>query len=107
MKITKENIKDLPISESNKEKLGAILKDIEEINNVGGWFNSPLYIDWQDYHNEYSPERTDPCPDYYGYYTFRIDNSNYHDHLGLEMDLDELDNSVCLIFDIVYAKKLA
>ena len=49
--------------------LYALLLDLAEINNSlekKGY--DKIYIEYQDYHNEYSPERTDPCPDYYGTY---------------------------------------
>ena len=54
-----------------------------------------IYIIWIDEHTEYSPERIDPCPDYYGMYSVGIEGTN--DTIGVEMDIDTLDTSLCLL----------
>ena len=91
MKVTLDNIKDIPLKERERNLLVSLLIDIDEINSLTG---DKLYIDWQDFHNEYSPERTDPCPDYYGYYTIR---SNPYEIIGLEATLDQLDEYLCVL----------
>lgn len=95
MRVTEENIENIPIKEREQALLKALLIDLEEINSMQ---NSQLYIDWQEWHNEYNPERTDPCPDYYGMYTVR-DNSNPNEILGVEMNIDDLDTALCLLYN--------
>ena len=92
MKITKETICKIPEKEQGLVK--ALLVDLEEINQST---NKELYLDWIDTHTEYSPERTDPCPDFYGMY--RVIRNG--DVLGVEMTLDELDISLCLLHNFI------
>ena len=95
MIITKNNIKDIPISDKDKSLLNALLKDLEEINN-----NFPktyhISIDWIDKHTKYSPERVDPCPDYYGMYRLWQGDKT----LGIEMDLETVDYVLAVLSDI-------
>ena len=44
MKVTYENIKDLPIDNKDKVILKALLTDIDEINNAN--LKDPIYINW-------------------------------------------------------------
>jgi hypothetical protein len=97
MKITENNIKDIPISDYEKGLLSALLQDLEEINHNLPLHSPNLELEWIDTHTEYSPERTDPCPDYYGMY--RIWKGN--DYIGVEMDLDTLDSALCLLYNFV------
>lgn len=90
MKIENSNLNIVP--EKERPLLSALLDDLDEIQEV----DPTLYIDWQDYHNEYSPERVDPCPDYYGYYTIRRITAP-SETIGIEMTLDDLDASLCLL----------
>lgn len=96
MKITEENIKSLPI-ESGKRLLKALLKDLEEINQNGV---IKLYIDWIDKHTEYSPERVDPCPDYYGMYRIVLEDDP-RETIGVEMTLEELDVAICALSNYI------
>ena len=93
MKVTYENIEDLPIDNKDKVILKALLTDIDEINNAN--LKDPIYIDWEENHTEYSPERTEPCPDFYG--TYSLIRSTTKDKLGVEMDLNTLDIALCLL----------
>lgn len=93
MKVTYENIEDLPIDNKDKVILKALLTDIDEINNAN--LKDPIYINWEENHTEYSPERTEPCPDFYG--TYSLIRSTTKDKLGVEMDLDTLDIALCLL----------
>ena len=87
MKITFDNLSSLPIS----------LREVKlfEINSK---LDKEIYIDWNNEHTEYSPERVDPCPDYYGTYTIRYDKDST---IGSEMDIETLDNSLFLLYDFV------
>ena len=95
MIVTLKNIENVPISAREQGLLNSLLIDLEEINH-----NLPLmptiYIDWIDEHTEYSPERVDPCPCYYGYYRLRQGNKT----LGIEMDLETLDYVMCVLYNI-------
>ena len=105
MKVTLNTIKDVTLKEKERNLLVALLVDINEINSLTG---DKLYIDWQDFHDEWSPEWTDPCPDYYGYYTIR-DESNPYEVIGLEATLDQLDEYLCVLSTYInfkYGKKV-
>ena len=91
MIIDKDNINELPIKE--QKRILALLKDLEDINSMS---KVMLYIDLQDLHNEWSPERVDPCPDYYGCYRLK---SKDGETFGLEMDIEDLDNCMCVLYD--------
>ena len=94
MKITKENYESV-VPQEDWHLLKALLTDLEEINN-NSQQGKQLYIDWQDYHNEYSCERTDPCPDYYGYYRLKF-QENQSDCVGDVMTIEELDNALYIL----------
>lgn len=89
MIITEENINKLPEKEQGLVK--ALLIDINEINAS---FANNIYIDWIDEHTKWSPERVEPCPDYYGMYRIVRKDGEY---LGVEMTLDDLDIALCLL----------
>ena len=78
-----------------------ILIDLEELNqeliNNNEEYRQ-LYIDIQIEHNEYSVERTDPCPDYYGFYTLRFEKNEY-ETVGNEMTIEELDNALLILIN--------
>lgn len=91
MRITKETINKIP--EKDRNIIKALMQDVEEINHNASLHTKDIYINWIDEHTEYSPERTDPCPDFYGMY--RIERGD--DYLGVEMTLEELDTALCLL----------
>ena len=97
MKLTRFNFKDV-VPKNEQQLLIALFDDLDDVNECG---KTNLYIDWQDWHDEYSAERTDPCPDYYGYYTLRFENMN-DETVGLQMTIDELDNALCLLYSYNY-----
>jgi hypothetical protein len=94
MKVTIENYKKCG---EKPNYLYSLLIDLAELNRLiekANIINKELYIDYQDYHNtEYSPERTDPCPDYYGMYSLRFENDNI-ERVGEPMTLEDLDNVI-------------
>ena len=95
MRITESNIENIPIKE--RALVRALLNDLAEINHNLPLHSPNLELEWIDTHTEYSPERTDPCPDYYGMYrVWRGD-----DYIGVEMDLDTLDFALCLLYNFV------
>ena len=97
MIITKDKIDTLLISDYDKGLLKALLNDLEEINHNLPLHSPNLELEWIDEHTYYSPERTDPCPDFYGMYrVWRGD-----DYIGVEMDLDTLDSALCLLYNFV------
>ena len=103
MEVTLNNIKEISSEKRERFLLTALLLDIDEINSITG---DNLYIDWQDFHNECSPEWTDPCPDYYGYYTIR---TNPYETIGLEATIDQLEEYLCVLsnyVDFKYGKQV-
>ena len=113
MKVTFDNIKKVDYFIRNCEEeydyetgqlmLKSILTDLNELNELlinQNQSYKQLYLDWQDYHNEYSPERTDPCPDYYGLFTLRFENKPYETVGGI-MDLNELDTVLCALVNFI------
>ena len=94
MKITELTLCKVPRVE--QRLLAALLNDVEEINNNS---TKSLYIDWQDYHNEYSPEWVEPCPDFYGYYTLR--NNFGNEKIGVEMTIGDLDMVLCTLYEYI------
>lgn len=97
MKITEETICKIP--EKEQGLVRALLKDVDEINEFIFPKDKKIYLNWIDEHTEYSPEWTDPCPDFYGMYTVR--REGVAETIGVEMDLDTLDTALCLLNNFV------
>ena len=109
MKVTQENIKNIKYvynwnsSDGAQNYLKSLLIDLLELNNEldnKGESHKKLYIDYEDKHTEYSPERTDPCPDYYGLFTLRFENKPYETVGGI-LDLNELDTVLCALVNFI------
>lgn len=95
MRITRENVGKIPLEDKDKRLLVSIILDVNELNAMTG---KDFFLDWQDFHDEYSPERTDPCPDYYGY--FSIMESSYDSTVGEKYPtIKELDNAILVLID--------
>jgi len=112
MKVTNENIDNIEFiydffNRKNKiEILKGLMIDLMELNQLledKGESYRKLYIDYIDEHTEYSPERTDPCPDYYGMFRLRFENDPY-ETVGLEMTIDELDTILCALINFMEFK---
>lgn len=108
MKVNALSIHKLP---NHEEKLvWSLYDDLLKINKIiedNIDINKSIYLHWQDWHNEYSAERTDPCPDYYG--TYKLINS-LGETIGEYMDIDELDKILFTIEELLnhlYDKKEA
>lgn len=106
MKITKDNLEEVK-KINNKIHIGyleSLYIDLMELNNElenQNLNHKKLYIDIQDYHDKYSPERTDPCPDYYGYFTLRFEN-NPSEYIGDYIErLDELDSILFALIEFM------
>lgn len=65
--------------------LKSLLDDIEIINSQ---HNTNIELHQVDKHTEWSPERTDPCPDYYGMYYLYIPETK--EIIGDYMYIDDL-----------------
>lgn len=96
MKVTNETIYKLP--EKEQDLVKALLIDIKEINDIK--VKPEIYLDWIDQHTEWSPERTDPCPDYYGYYTLRSKITK--EMIGIEMTIEDLDMVLCALYNYIF-----
>lgn len=95
MRITKENVDKIPLEEKDRRLLTSNISDINELNSMTG---KDFYLDWQDFHDEYSPERTDPCPDYYGYFSIR--EGSYYPTIGeMYPTVKELDDAILVLMD--------
>ena len=102
MKLTLDNYKKIV----NKNDIGLIesfLNDVQDINNLLKDQNQQykeIYIDFETEHTEYSPERTEPCPDYYGMYTLRFEKNPY-ETIGDYMTTNELDNAIFVLTNFI------
>lgn len=94
MQVTKENLNLLP--EKERDYVNNLLDyDLQEINS----FNKGVFtLHWQDYHDEYSPERTDPCPDFYGMYDIRKDGKRV---MYIPVTLEELGEYVFFLLEVL------
>lgn len=94
MQVTKENLNLLPEKERNFVE-DILDYELEEINS----FNKGVFtLHWQEYHDEYSPERTDPCPDFYGMYYIRKNNNRV---MYLPVTLQEVDEYLFFLWSIL------
>ena len=89
MKITRDNINEIP--EREQVLLKALFDDLDEINKTSKF---PISIYWQDYHDDY-----EMYPDYYGCYRLVIEDIN--ETIGLEMDIEDLDVTLCGICNFI------
>lgn len=105
MKITIDNYKKI-IPKENQSLMLGLLIDLEELNTELDDIQESyrkLYIDYITEHTEYSPERTDPCPDYYGMYKLVFEKNPY-ESVGTEMTIEELDSALCILINFVEFK---
>lgn len=99
MKLTTDNIDEVKkqftiYNDVDYAKLHAILQDIEQYNEQRIFpYNLEAHI--VEHHTQYSCERTDPCPDYYG--TIYIKWENCGDHIMDDMNISGLDDVMCAI----------
>lgn len=86
------NLDKLPNRDGNVMR--ELLLELQQINKLS--HHTVLQICYQDWHDKYSPERTDPCPDYYGRYHITDINGN---RIGEPMELEDLDYAICLLLE--------
>ena len=95
IQITLNNYKEI-IPEKEQSIIKALLDDINDINKIISLNTSNyLWLSFEDEHTQYSPEWTDPCPDFYGMYRVKQGTET----LGVEMTLDDLDMALCLLYN--------
>ena len=103
MRITIDNLKELcPIEEQNL--MESLLIDLVEFNQMLeniGMERLKVYFDRQTTHTEYSPEWTEPCPDYYGFYSIRFENDDSGEMVGDYMTINDLDNAMLLLVNFI------
>jgi hypothetical protein len=102
MKLTKSNFKKF-VPKKEQKQLRRLLEDLNDVNLYHN--TNKLYIDWQDWHDEYSCERTDPCPDYYGYYRLKFENIS-EGNVADVMTIDELENALFVLFTYNYLQNI-
>lgn len=102
MKITRENYQTV-IPKNEQELLNSLFDDLDDINRYHP--NNKLYIEWQNWHDEYSCERTDPCPDFYGYYSLKFENLP-NETVGTVMTINDLDSTLCVLFSYNYLQNM-
>ena len=105
IKLNKGNIKEITYVAFDDDDLGrqhelldSLVNDIIMLNVMLKPMNVQIYIGYQDQHTDYSPERTDPCPDYYGMFYIGVED---YGTIGSEMTLDELDSSLMLLGEFI------
>ena len=105
MKVTLNNYKKL-IPKKDQLLMYSLILDLEELNTELDNIQEPyrkLYIDYITEHTEYSPERTDPCPDYYGMYRL-VFEKNHYETVGIEMTINDLDIALCVLINFTEFK---
>lgn len=109
MKVTLQNINDInyvcgsksPIND-DRSKLVNLVLDAVSVNMYLDKINPDrkIYIEYEDSHTEYSPERVDPCPDFFGTFTLRYENYP-SESVGDPMTIDELDDALFVLNDFL------
>lgn len=72
--------------------LKSLLDDLEIINSQ---HNTNIELHQVDKHTEWSSERTDPCPDYYGMYYLYIPETK--ETIGDYMYIDDLNETMYIL----------
>lgn len=108
MIVTKDNIDNITYFEggftsdnTNKMLLHALLQDVCDLNDLlykNGKSYKCILIDYIDEHTEYSSERTDPCPDYYGMFKIVLAN-NHSQTIDGPFCLKDLDIVLCVLYE--------
>ena len=105
MRLTNENFKEY-VPKEDQNLFESLLIDLMELNQVledQGEKYRQLYFSIETEHTEYSPEWTDPCPDYYGMYSICFENNPY-EIVGDYMTIDALDDAMLILCNFVETK---
>ena len=105
MKLTINNYKEY-VQNKDCALFEALLIDLEELNQLLEDKNEDyrkLYIDFENEHTQYSPERVDPCPDFYGLFYLRFEKNPY-EIVGDYMTIEELDSIMCALINFTEFK---
>ena len=112
MKVTKQTIDKITNIQGYRDQqiarniLASLLVDLSEMNQMlddKGESYRKIYIDYIDVDTDYSPERTDPCPNYKGLFTLRFETNPYRT-IGDIMTLNELDGVICALYNFIEFK---
>ena len=101
-KVTCDNFKELLkgiFTTDDEFTLMKALLDDAEMYNHNGVLPHNIEIWVEDNHTDYSPERTDPCPDDYG--TFSLFWEGFNDSINNRMTLHELDWNMCTLLNCI------
>lgn len=106
MKLTKDNYIDVlkifnKFTEYDIGLVKSLLLDVDEYSDCV--FPCKLELHINEYHTNYSAERTDPCPDYYGMFYIKWEFSD--DIINDYFTLNELDDHMCTLCDSFYQLK--
>lgn len=105
MIVTKETIsnidRDYYKSVTYLKALLEVISDINDKLHDLGLDYMQIRLEWEDQHSEYSPERVDPCPDYYGTYCLRRMNG-HNDRIGENCSLEDIDEILLVLYDFIY-----
>ena len=105
MKLTINNYKEY-VQNKDWTLFEALLIDLGELNQLVEDKNEDyrkLYIDFENEHTQYSPERVDPCPDFYGLFSLRFEKNPY-EIVGDYMTIEELDSIMCALINFTEFK---
>ena len=68
--------------EDQAKFIKSLVQEVYDINDMLGNFPGQnmktISIYWENEHTEYSPERTDPCPDNYGFFYIIMNGINHY-----------------------------
>ena len=102
MKLNIDNYKKY-VPENDQNLFYSLLIDLKELNNMLNGkthYCKDLCIGIETEHTEYSEERTEPCPDYFGTYTLYCENDKYN-NISSGMTIDELENAIYILYKFV------
>ena len=105
MKLTINNYKEY-VKNKDWTLFEALLIDLAELNQLLEDKNEDyrkLYIDFENEHTQYSPERVDPCLDFYGLFSLRFEK-NHYEIVGDYMTIEELDSIMCALINFTEFK---
>lgn len=98
MKLTEQNYKEY-LSDKYNGLMLSLFEDLKFINDKLK-NNKEIYIDYQDYHDEYSPENLE-AHDNFGCLRLIITDGSEIDSICGEMTVEEIDFALCIIYSLL------